>query len=230
MLSGDAVTGVGKLNPPVVIPTGIHLDPELTACWHSVQRIVQEIDEYLFDLIVVHAHDHRGLRIVLDDPYRGVIGDAPQERDRFPEGLQEITRLHPGRTLSRKIQQVPDDLPHPQGFLLHHAELLTRLLGHFQGLQQVARVSQNTGRRVIDLMRNVRRQLTDGRHLGGMHELLLGAAQLVDLVLQVGIEEGILQGSTRQVREHGEQAEVLFVKDVPAFLVHDRENGHQGVR
>src|SRR5512146_1789489 len=145
----------------------------------GVDRVGEEIEQHLLKLVPL-PHDHGRLRIEralqLDAPLPHLVGD--QQRGSRDHVVQVHRFLHQ-RARPGEGEEIPDDPRGPLRLVVDHAQVLPSGLGQpARRLEQQLRQAGDRGERVVQLVRDARDQLADGRHLLVLNELSFQRALL----------------------------------------------------
>ena len=107
------------------------------------------------------------------------------------------------------MEEVAHDVARALGLLLDQIELLTHRLAGLDPLLQKGGEPEHARQRVVDLVGDVRRQLTDRGELGGLDQLGLRLLELRHLLLDALVEARVLRGDRRLERDALRQLELV---------------------
>ena len=196
------------------------------AARHGVGRVGDQVDEHLRELVPIAEHDGIGLVEELDRLQRRTPQPIGHQRQRALDGLADRHLGGRAGTAAGEVQQAPDELGGAGRLDLDRVEpVVVRT--------ELGTPSQDRGRPdddhqgVVHLVGDAGGQLPDRRQLGRLHQLVLGAPELVHLAPQIRVEAGVLQADGGGLEERFQQLDLVRLVDLARELLPDREDGGQ---
>ena len=209
MLGRDTGTVVGHLDAHPRLHHG-GLDREHAAAMrldHSVLRVLDHVKQDFLQVIVVRPDVGHRLEIGPDgDPFR--FEARFLERHHFPDLLRHLA----ARPSRRAVLGEEDEIPHDGGGALGRgvddAQRLFHLGAHGSLSHQVE-LRHDDGQGIVDLMRHPGGQAVDGGQPLRLDHFDLGAAEVVELAVDLAVEAGIVEGEADLIRHALEQRDLL---------------------
>ena len=199
-----------------------------------VERVADEIENHLLELHRV-AHDPEVARDVLFDLHAGGLDLALEQEQRALDRALDRDRLGmAGLALARKRLEVAGDVRHALGEIVDEVEV-ARHLREFAALGEDFRARHEGAdrrQRLVDLVRDRGRHLTERGKLAGLHQLVLrgaqprlGAPALLDLGVQRRVGIAQLARALRHLPlQLGARATRFHIGPVPLHQVEQQQD------
>src|SRR5688572_2723846 len=186
---------------------GAHFAPhgEGAAAGHGVERVVEEVDEDLRELVAVADHVVE-LPDVVDVGDDACVGQARGHQvERALEHLADVHRTALGLAAAGEVQQPSQDARGAMGLLVDG--LQARAHGGVGGplATQPVGVGEDDHQRVVDLVGHAGGQLAEGGQLGGLRELRVSGLDVLDAPAQIVVEPGVAQRDAGVAGHGGQQ-------------------------
>ena len=179
---------------------GADVDGDGAAVRHRLASVRDQVQEDLLELVRARVHQRAGILVGVDELDALVRVRPPHEVDGRANDVVERHLVPLLRVLAREVEQRAHDLLDLEPGLLDQLEALLRLRAGLRLLEQELGQAEDREQRVVDLVRDTRRELADRGQLAALHELLLHAALLGGVADQRQQERGLAVGAGDRAR------------------------------